>query len=153
MSFEAKLTELGIELPQPPSPAAKYIPAKQIGDLLFIAGQVPFWNGELQYVGKVGVERTEEEAHKSAEICALNAIAVAKAFLGSLDKIKEVVQVRGFVNCQDGFGNQPEVINGASEMLGKVFGEAGTHVRAAVGTNSLPRNVTTEVEMVFKLKS
>jgi len=153
MSFEAKLQELGIELPEPPSPAAKYIPAKQAGDLLFIAGQVPFWNGELQHVGKVGAEKTEEDGYKSAEICALNAIAVAKAYLESLDKIEEVVSVRGFVNCVDGFGNQPEVINGASEMLGKIFGEQGKHVRAAVGTNALPRNVTTEVEMIFRVKS
>lgn len=153
MSFEAKLTELGIELPDPPKPAAKYVPAKQSGDLLFVAGQIPFWNGELKYTGKVGAERTEEDAYKSAEICALNAMAVAKSFLGSLDKIIEVVQVRGFVNCVPEFSNHPEVMNGASEMFGKVFGEHGTHARAAVGTNSLPRDVTTEVETVFRVKT
>jgi enamine deaminase RidA (YjgF/YER057c/UK114 family) len=153
MSFEAKLQELGIELPDPPKPAAKYVPAKQAGDLLFVAGQIPFWNGELKYTGKVGAERSEEEAFKSAEICALNAMAVAKSFLGSLDKIAEVVHVRGFINCVPEFTNHPEVMNGASEMFGKVFGDQGTHARAAVGTNSLPRDVTTEVETIFRIKS
>ncbi len=152
MSAEAQLKRLGIELTQPPAPVAQYIPAKRVGDLVFVSGQVPFRNGKLEYVGKVGSERTPEEGKKAAELCALNALAHVRSLIGSLDNVDEVVQVRGFVNCTPEFVNHPEVINGASELLVNVFGERGRHARAALGTSSLPRNATTEVEIIVKVK-
>lgn len=151
-SIEARLQELGLQLPEAPRPVAAYIPAKRAGELVFISGQVPFRNGQLIYTGKVGVERTQQEGFQAAELCALNALAIARTFLGSLEKIEEIVQVGGFVNCTPDFVNQPEVINGASELLVKVFGEKGRHARSAVGVSSLPRNATVEVEMVVRVK-
>ena len=151
-SIESKLSQLGLQLPEAPHPVSAYIPAKRVGDLLFISGQVPFRNGQLLFAGKVGAERTQQEAHQAAELCALNALAIAKSMLGTLDEIEEIVQVRGFVNCTPDFANQPEVINGASELLVKLFGEKGRHARAAVGVSSLPRNASVEVEMVVRVK-
>lgn len=149
---EEKLKELGLQLPEAPKPVAAYIPAKQAGDLLFISGQLPFRNGQLMYVGKVGAERTQQEGFQAAELCMLNALAIAKSIAGSLEKIQEIVQVRGFVNCTPDFTQQPEVINGASELLVKLFGDRGRHARAAVGVSSLPRNATVEVEMITRVK-
>ncbi len=150
-SIEAKLQELGLQLPEAPKPVAAYIPAKRVGDLVFISGQLPLRDGQLVCVGKVGAERTQQEGYQAAQLCALNALAVAKSLVGSLDKIDEIVQLRGFVNCTPDFGNQPEVVNGASELLVKLFGEKGRHARAAVGVSSLPRNATVEVEMVIRV--
>ncbi|MBI1730768.1 RidA family protein [Candidatus Acetothermia bacterium] len=152
MSAEAKLKELGLTLTQAPSPVAQYVPAKQVGNLIYVSGQVPFRNGKLEYMGKVGAERTPEEGKKAAELCALNALAVVKSLIGSLDKVEEIVQVRGFVNCTPEFTNHPEVINGASDLFVNVFGEKGRHVRAALGAPSLPRGATTEVEIIVRVK-
>ena len=151
-SVEEKLKELGLQLSEAPKPVAAYIPAKRIGDLVFISGQLPFRNGQLMYLGKVGAERTQQEAYQAAELCMLNALAIAKSLVGSLEKIEEIVQVRGFVNCTPDFANQPEVINGASELLVKLLGEKGRHARAAVGVSSLPRNATVEIEMIVRVK-
>ena len=152
MSAEEQLKRLGIELTEPPKPVAQYIPAKRVGDLVFVSGQVPFRNGKLEYVGKVGAERTPEEGKKAAELCAINALAVIKALIGSLDNIEEVVQVRGFVSCTPEFINHPEVINGASELLVNLLGEKGRHTRAALGAPSLPRNATTEIEVIVRVR-
>jgi len=151
-TIQAKLQEFGWELPQAPHPVAAYIPAKRVGNLVFISGQVPFLNGQLKYAGKVGAERTQQEGYQAAELCALNALAVAQSLLGSLDSIEEVVHVRGFVSCTPDFTHQPEVINGASELLVKLFGERGRHARAAVGVPSLPRDATVEVEMILRVR-
>lgn len=151
-SMEAKLKELGLQLPEAPKPVAAYIPAKCVGNLVFISGQLPLRDGQLVYVGKVGAERTQQEGYQAAQLCALNALAIAKSLVGSLDQIDEIVQLRGFVNCTADFSNQPEVVNGASELLVKLFDEKGRHVRAAVGVSSLPRNATVEVEMILRAK-
>ncbi len=153
MSIEDKLKSMGLELPPAPSPAANYVPFAQEGNLLFIAGQVPrAADGSLPLLGKVGRDLTEQQGYEAARLCALNCLAQVKAALGSLDRVKRILRIGGFVNCAEGFSNQPEVINGASDLVVELFGEAGRHARAAVGNISLPRNVATEVEMTVAVK-
>lgn len=151
--IEEKLKELGLELPEAPKPQAEYVPAKRVGELVFVSGQVPTRKGQLIYQGKVGAERTLNEGQEAARLCALNALAVVKSVVGSLDQIEEIVQLRGFVNCTPEFTQQPEVINGASELLVKLLGERGRHARAAVGVSSLPRNATVELEMMVRVRA
>ncbi len=149
MSVEDKLKELGIELPPAPPPAANYVPYVQEGSLVFVAGQVPrAADGSLPFRGKVGRELSEEEGYQAARLCALNCLAQVKAALGSLDRVKQVVRIGGFVNSAEDFVNHPEVINGASDLVVEVFGERGRHARAAVGCSALPRGVAAEVEMI-----
>jgi len=150
--YEEKLKKMGITLPRTPKPAAAYVPAKKVGNLVFCSGQGPSVEGELIHTGKVGKEKTVEEGYEAAKICALNCLAAVKDLVGSLDEIEEIVQVRGFVNSTPDFGKQPEVINGASELLEKIFGEKGKHVRCALGTSSLPRDITVELEMLVKVR-
>jgi enamine deaminase RidA (YjgF/YER057c/UK114 family) len=152
MSYEEKLKKMGIVLPQAPRPVAAYVPAKRVGNLVFCSGQGPSVEGKLIHTGKVGKEKTVEEGYAAAKICALNCLAAVKHLVGSLDKIEEIVQVRGFVNGAPGFGEQPEVINGASELLEKVFGEKGRHARCALGASNLPKDITVEVEMLVKVR-
>ena len=148
MSIEDKLKSMGLELPPAPAPAANYVPFAREGSLLIIAGQVPrAADGSLPYVGKVGRELTEQQGYEAARLCALNCLAQIKAALGSLDRVKRILRIGGFVNCLEGFANQPEVITGASDLVVELFGERGKHARAAVGNIALPRNVATEVEM------
>jgi len=151
-SYEKRIKELGITLPEVPKPVAAYIPAKKVGDLVFCSGQGPIKEGKFVYVGKVGSEITIEEGYKAARICALNCLAAIKSLVGSLDVIDEIVQVRGFVNSAPDFEKQPEVINGASELLEQIFGEKGKHARCALGTSNLPGNITVEVEMIVKIR-
>ncbi|MFN8670708.1 MAG: RidA family protein [Candidatus Sericytochromatia bacterium] len=153
MNIETKLKDLGIELPSAPTPAGSYVPAVTAGNMVFVSGQLPMVNGELKYTGKVGKDLSLEEASQGAKICAINALAVLKAHLGSLDKIEQIVRLGGFVNSSDGFTMQPKVINGASDFMAEVFGEAGKHARAAVGVNELPLNAAVEVEMTVLLKA
>jgi enamine deaminase RidA (YjgF/YER057c/UK114 family) len=149
MTIEQRLRELGIALPPAAAPVANYVPYVQEGSLIFVAGQVPRGaDGKLAYVGKVGQELSVEDGYASARLCALNCMAQLQAALGSLDKVRRIVRVGGFVNCTDGFTQQPQVINGASDVLVEVFGDKGRHARAAVGNNALPGNVATEVELV-----
>lgn len=150
--YEQTLRDMGIALPEVPKPTAAYVPAKRVGNLVFCSGQGPSVEDKLICTGKVGAEKTLEEGYEAARICALNCIAAVKDLIGSLDKIEEIVQVRGFVNSAPHFGKQPEVINGASEILEKIFGEKGKHARCALGTSTLPGNITVEVEMVVKVK-
>lgn len=153
MTIEDKLKSLGIELPPAPAPAANYVPYVLEGNQLFVAGQVPLGaDGKLAHLGKVGKDVDEQQGYQSARLCALNALAQINAALGSLDKVKRIISIRGFVNCTDDFTNQPEVINGASDLLVEIFGDKGRHARAAVGTNALPRGVTTEVEMLVAVE-
>lgn len=150
--IDARIKELKIELPKAAAPAANYVPFVIAGKLLFTAGQVTFWNGELKFVGKLGREFSVEQGYEAARLCALNIVAQAKAACGGdLDKIKRCVKVVGFVNCTPEFTDQPKVINGASDLLVQVFGDAGKHARSAVGMGSLPLGVATEVEAVFEL--
>ena len=152
MSPEARLTELGITLPTPPAAAGSYVPTVRTGNLLYCAGTVALWNGQLTHAGQVGKEQTVETARKSAEVCVLNTLANIRAAVGSLDRVARIVFVSGYVNAVDGFTESPAVINGASDLLVQVFGEAGRHARAAVAVNGLPRGSTTEVQVVAELK-
>lgn len=152
-SIDARLRELGISLPEPSRPVANFVPCVQSGRLLFVSGQVPMLNGKPHYVGKVGRDVPVEEARAGARLCALNALAHAKAHLGSLDRITRVCQVQGFVNGVPEFEQHPQVVNGASDLFVEVFGaEAGSHSRFAVGAGSLPFNVAVEVAVVFEVR-
>ena len=146
-----RLTELGYELPSVPNPAGSYVPATSTGSLLFTAGQLPFKEGQLRYTGKVGEDVSIEEAQEAARLCALNALAAVEAEAGSLENVRRVVKVTGYVASAAGFNRQPEVINGASDFLGEVFGERGTHARSAVGVAELPLDAPVEVELIIEL--
>ena len=150
--IEDKIKDLGYELPEAPKPLAAYIPSLKVDNLVFTAGQLPSIKGELKYRGKVGAELSVEEGAKAAEICALNCLSVIKSVIGSLDKIEQVVKLTAFVNSSDYFTDQPKVANGASELIGKIFGDNGKHVRSAVGVNELPLNAAIEIEMIVKVK-
>jgi len=150
--IEVKIKELGYTLPEPAKPLAAYIPAIKIDKLVYTAGQLPSVNGQLKYKGKVGYNVSEEEAQKAAELSLLNCLAAIKSVCGDLDQIEQIVKVTVFVNSADGFINQPKVANGASELLLKIFGDSGRHVRSAVGVNELPLDAALEIEMVVKLK-
>jgi len=147
---ETRLRELGLELPAVPAPAGAYVPATRAGHLIFTAGQLPFRDGELYKTGKVGEGVSPEEAHEAARLCALNGLAAAAAEAGGLDGIDRIVKVTGFVASAAGFNGQPGVLNGASELLGEVFGEAGLHARSAVGVAELPLDAPVEVEIVVE---
>jgi enamine deaminase RidA (YjgF/YER057c/UK114 family) len=148
---EARLRELGYELPAVPDPAGAYVPATRAGTLIFTAGQVALEEGELHHTGKVGDAVSLEEARQAARICALNALAAAAAEAGGLNNIRRIVKVTGFVASAPDFNDQPQVINGASELIGEVFGEAGLHARSAVGVAELPLDAPVEVELVAEL--
>jgi enamine deaminase RidA (YjgF/YER057c/UK114 family) len=150
---EARRRELGRELPAVPEPAAAYIPATRAGSLIFTAGQLPIEEGELRNTGKVGDAVSVEEAYEAARLCALNALAAVAAEAGGLNRIRRVVKVTGFVASAPDFNAQPQVINGASELIGEVFGEAGLHARSAVGVAELPLGAPVEVELVVELEA
>lgn len=149
--IERKLKEMGLALPAVSAPVATYVPAKRVGDLVHCSGQVPMKDGVLVRKGRLGEDVTVEEGRECARLCALNALAAIGVAAGGLGNVAEVVQVRGYVSCTPDFGQQPEVVNGASDLLVQLFGEAGRHARAAVGVASLPRNAPVEVEMVVRV--
>ncbi|HEX9461726.1 MAG TPA: RidA family protein [Alphaproteobacteria bacterium] len=150
--IDSRLKELGITLPEAPMPAANYVPFVRSGNLVFVSGQIPMEGGKPQFIGKLGRDFQIEDGQKAARLCALNVIAQMRAALGGdLDKVKRCVRVGGFVNAVPNFGDQPQVINGASDVIVQIFGDAGKHARAAVGVGSLPRGVATEVEAVFEV--
>ena len=151
-AIDARLAELGLTLPAAAAPAANYVPYVQSGNLVFVSGQITLEDGALKFVGRVGEDFTTEEAYEAAKLCGLNLIAQVKAACGGdLDKVKRVVRLGGFVNCTADFTDQPKVINGASDLMAEVFGDAGKHARAAVGVNTLPLGVAVEVEGVFEV--
>ena len=148
----ARLKDLGMTLPTPAIPQGSYVPWVRTGALLFISGQITLGAKGLEYVGIVGEDINLEDARRAARLAGLNVIAqAAMALDGDLDRVKRVVKVTGFVNAAPGFTQHPEVVNGASDLFVEVFGEAGRHARAAVGTSSLPRNVAVEIEAVFEV--
>lgn len=151
MSVSARLAELGIELPPVAAPVAAYVPAVGHGGLVYTSGQLPFVDGALPATGKVGADVSAEDAKTYARTCALNALAAAADAVGGVDRIGGVLRVGGFVGSADGFTGQPAVINGASEVLGEIFGDAGRHARAAVGVAELPLGSPVEVEVTFLL--
>jgi enamine deaminase RidA (YjgF/YER057c/UK114 family) len=151
--IESRLTELGIVLPETVAPAANYVPFKKAGSLIYISGQVPSVAGKDHFVGKLGQTVTLADGQAAARICAINVLAQLKAALGGdLDRVTSCIRLGGFVNCAPDFGDQPKVINGASDLIVEVFGEIGRHARAAVGCASLPRNVAVEVDAIFEAK-
>jgi enamine deaminase RidA (YjgF/YER057c/UK114 family) len=151
-TVDARLRELGLELPTPPSAVANYVPYVVTGNLVFVSGQVPVWNGEIKYVGKLGVELSLESGQAAARMCALNLIAQARAACGGdLDRVVRCVKLTGFVNSTPDFGDQPKVINGASDLMVEVFGDKGRHARAAVSAGALPLGVAVEVDAVFEI--
>lgn len=147
-----RLKELNIELPQAAAPVANYVGWVRAGNLIFTAGQIPLKDGKPVCTGKAGADVSIEEAEEAARLCAINAIAQAAAALdGDLDRIVRVVKLTGFVNANNDFTQHPQVVNGASNLMVEVFGEAGRHARSAVGSSSLPLDVTVEVEAVFEV--
>jgi len=151
MDVEKRLKELGIALPEPPKPVANYVPAVRVGTLLFVSGHGPYHDGKTILSGKLGKELTIEEGYKTARNVALNCLASTKSTLGDLNKVKRVVKLLGMVNCTEDFKDQPKVINGASDLLVEIFGEAGRHARSAVGMQSLPNGIPVEIEMILEL--
>jgi enamine deaminase RidA (YjgF/YER057c/UK114 family) len=150
-SPEERLAELGLTLPAVPAPVAAYVPAVRSGNLVYTSGQVPMVDGSLAATGKVGAEVDADTAKGLAQICALNALAAVKAEVGDLGKVRRVVKVVGFVASAPDFTGQPGVVNGASELLGTVFGDAGLHARSAVGVAALPLDAPVEVELVVEV--
>src|SRR5580658_6009528 len=151
-SVDARLSALAIELPRVPVPAANFVPFRRIGNLIFLAGQVCEWNGEVRYVGRLGVDYDLEEGRKAARVCGLNLIAALKvACGGTLAPVTACVRLGGFVNCSAQFNEIPQVINGASDLMLELFGERGRHARTAVGVANLPRGAAVEVDGIFAL--
>ena len=151
MSFENRLVELGLTLPSPPKPVATYVPFLQVGSLLFLSGVVPSRNGQIMFCGKLGREYSKEEGYEATKLTLLNALANIRLALGTLDRVKRIVKMIGYVASQDGFVEQPFVINGASDLLVKIFGEAGRHARVAVGVAELPLGVPVELELIVEV--
>ena len=149
---ESKLSELKLSLPDAPKPVAAYIPAKQTGNLVFTAGQLPMVNGELISKGLLGQDVEIDEANKAARICTLNALAAIKGVIGDLDRIKQIVRVVGYVASVPTFTQQPAVVNGASELLLEIFGENGKHARSAIGMAVLPLNASVEIELTVEVE-
>ncbi len=151
--IEARLKALNITLPDAPAPAANYVPYVRTGNQVFVSGQVPWVAGERNFVGKVGKEFSIEEGQAAARVVVLNIIAQVKAACeGDLDRVVRCVKLGGFVNCTPDFHNHPQVINGASDLMVEVFGDAGRHARFAVGAPALPFNVAVEIDAVFEVR-
>lgn len=153
LSVENRLAALGITLPLPPKPVATYVPAVQAGDLLFLSGVLPFQDGKLALEGKLGRDLTVEQGYESARIALLNALAIVRSHLGTLDLVTQVVRLVGHVASAEGFVQQPAVVNGASDLLVQLFGEAGRHARVAVGAVQLPLNAPVELELILQVSS
>ncbi|HYS28118.1 MAG TPA: RidA family protein [Candidatus Limnocylindria bacterium] len=152
-SAEATLRTLGIQLPDPPKALASYVPLQQVGELLYTSGVIPVWNGEIRYRGMVGGDLSLRDGIQAAEMCALNIISLVRQHTGSLDRVEQFVQLSGFVRSAPGFEEQPKVLNGASDLIFKVFGERGRHTRQALGTNELPLGVPVEISAIVRLKT
>jgi enamine deaminase RidA (YjgF/YER057c/UK114 family) len=151
MNPEKQLEEMGLTLPPPPAPGGNYLSSKQVGSLVYLAGVIST-NTSGVMTGTVGLDRTVADGYNAARSCALTQLAVLKRDLGALDAIVEIVSVNGYVNAIAGFEDSPAVINGASDLLVQIFGEAGKHVRAAVGVSALPRNAIVEIQMTVRVK-
>ncbi len=147
-----RLRGLGLALPPPPKPQGSYVPAVRTGGLVFVAGQLPMRDGQVAFRGKVGRDLDVERAREAAALCFLNALAALGAAGVSPDQVTRVVRLGGFVQCVDGFAEQPKVVNGASDLCQAVYGEAGRHARAAVGVNALPLDAAVEIEALFEIR-
>ena len=151
MIIEAKLAELGIDLPEAPAPVAAYQPWIRAGNLIFTSGQLPFRNGEISYAGKLGAELSNEDGYQAARQAALNAIAHIKSATGDLDKVKTIIRIEGYVHCAEGFRDHPQVLNGASDLIAEIFGDRGIHTRLALGINELPLNAAVQLAMIVEV--
>lgn len=151
MSIEHRLTDLGMTLPSPPNPVATYVSSVQVGDLLFLSGMVPSRDGRVVFRGKVGREIAKEQAYEAAKLALLNALATIRRAASSLDRVQRIVRMTGYVASGEGFTEQPFVMNGASDLLVALFGEAGRHARVAVGVAELPMGVPVELELIVRL--
>ncbi len=151
MNVEQKLNELGLTLPQSRNPVANYLPAVGVGNLLFVSGHGPYNDGITKISGKVGRELNTEEGYQTARNVALNCLASIKATIGDLDKVKRFVKLLGMVNCTNDFKDPPKVINGCSDLLVAIFGDAGKHARSAVGMQALPNQIPVEIEMILEI--
>lgn len=150
--YEERILQLGIKLPVIPPPAGAYVPAVKSGNLVYCSGQGPYRDGNFAYIGKVGTELSLEDGYNAARIAALNCLSGVRSVTESLNKVVRIVQVRGFVNCAADFYEHPKVVNGASDLLLGIFGEAGKHARCSVGASTLPMNIPVEIEMVVEVK-
>jgi enamine deaminase RidA (YjgF/YER057c/UK114 family) len=150
--IEKNLSELSITLPKVSAPVANYVPYVKVGKLIFISGQLPMEEGKVKFTGKLGENIAIEDGVEAAKLCALNIIAQLKSAVGSLDKVKRCVKLTGFVNSTSDFTSHPQVINGASDIIVKIFGDKGKHARAAVGVSSLPLGASVEVEAIFEIE-
>ena len=152
MNIEAKLKEMGIELPPAVTPVANYVPAVRTGNLVFLSGHGPFKEDGSLITGKVGSDLTTDQGYQAARRIAIGLLGSLKAAIGDLDKVRQMVKLLGLVNCGPDFTDQPKVINGASDFLVEVFGDKGKHARSAVGTNALPLNIAVEIEMIVEVE-
>jgi enamine deaminase RidA (YjgF/YER057c/UK114 family) len=153
VSFEAKLKELGLVLPDPPKPVANYVPVVRVGDLLFLSGVLPSRDGQLIMTGKLGQELSIEQGVEAARVAVLNGLSIIRTAAGSLDRVKQIVKMVGHIASASGFTDQPQVLNGASDLLVSLFGDAGRHARVAVGAAELPRRAPVEIELIVQLLS
>ena len=151
MIIEAKLAELGIDLPEAPAPVAAYQPWIRAGNLIFTSGQLPFRNGEISYAGKLGAELSNEDGYQAARQAALNAIAHIKSAAGDLDKVKTIIRIEGYVHCAEGLRDHPQVLNGASDLIAEIFGDRGIHTRLALGINEMPLNAAVQLAMIVEV--
>jgi enamine deaminase RidA (YjgF/YER057c/UK114 family) len=148
----ARLAELNIQLPEPPPPVANYVGAVRTGNLVFVSGHGPYRDGKYNWIGKVDSEVTVQEAREAARVTIINALASLRTEIGSLDRVTRVVKLLGMVNSDPGFRRQPEVIDGASDLLEDIFGERGKHARSAVGLGALPMGIAVEIEMIVEVR-
>ncbi len=153
MKIEEKLTQMGLTLPTPAAPAGNYIGAVRVGNLLFVSGHGPRRQGESYITGKVGRDLTTEQAYEVAKIVMLSCLASVKREIGDLDRVKRIVKLLGMVNCTEDFTEQPKVINGASDLLVTLYGDAGRHARSAVGMQQLPMSIPVEIEMIVEVEA
>lgn len=151
MKIEKRLEALGIQLPEPSAPLAMFVPVKQLGNALFVSGQIPTQDGKLIYRGKVGSDCSLEAAQAAARLCIVNLLSVLKGYLADLDRVTNIIKIQAFVNSEVGFEQQHLVANAASALLYDVFGEAGRHARTAIGTNQLPLDATVEIEAIVEI--
>ena len=153
MKIEEKLTQMGLALPTPAAPAGNYVGAVRVGNLLFVSGHGPRRQGESYITGKVGRDLTTEQAYEVAKIVMLSCLASVKREIGDLDRVKRIVKLLGMVNCTEDFTEQPKVINGASDLLVTLYGDAGRHARSAVGMQQLPMSIPVEIEMIVEVEA
>jgi enamine deaminase RidA (YjgF/YER057c/UK114 family) len=149
--IEKRLKELGIIIPNAPKPAGSYIPVVLTGKLAFVSGQIPIKDGQIVYQGKVGTTQSIDNAKEAAKLCIINGLAQIETYCGTLDNLEKIIKISGFVNSTKDFTEHPKVINAASDLLMKIFGEKGRHSRIAIGVSSLPLNATVEIDMIVEI--